>query len=253
MPDQTSAQEYDVRIELIDNEDDIITSFDCACEAFGHQINDGIWSAIYPGWDTPEGRACGAARRVKTWRGITTNNQGQLNALFLKATVPDPQQPGGEGRVIAGLANWGQYSVVDGYGDAPSDDLGKGTDLETLYPGNEREQRYAYQVYRSLMKQRMEVVKEKATADPPAIFALDLCAVDPAFQRRGIAGKLVQWGLDEAKRRGLEATTEASVMGRHVYARLGFKPQLPEIQYEVDEEFLERERPSNLFMRTGDN
>ncbi len=62
----------------------------------------------------------------------------------------------------------------------------------------------------------------------------------------------MEWGLEEARRRGnLEAVTEASVMGRRAYERLGFRPQA-EIVYEVDEEFRDRDRPSNLFMRTGE-
>ncbi|CAI4211277.1 unnamed protein product [Parascedosporium putredinis] len=85
--------------------------------------------------------------------------------------------------------------------------------------------------------------------------ATDLNALypdNPAEQTPGIASKLVQWGLDEAKRRGgLEAITEASSMGRHVYNRLGFQQEGPEIEYIVDEQFKDRQRPSNIFMRTG--
>jgi hypothetical protein len=39
-------------------------------------------------------------------------------------------------------------------------------------------------------------------------------------------------------------------MGRLVYKQLGFR-EVQGIEYEVDEEFKERERPSNVFMRTG--
>ena len=86
--------------------------------------------------------------------------------------------------------------------------------------------RFAAQMFRSLWKRRIAYAKEKKSANPPAIFVLDICAVDPEFQRRGIAGKLVEWGLEEAKRRGgLECTTEGSSMGRGVYVRLGFKDE----------------------------
>jgi GNAT superfamily N-acetyltransferase len=82
------------------------------------------------------------------------------------------------------------------------------------------------------------------------VLVLDLCAVDPAHQRKGIARALVQWGLDEAKRRGdLELILEASSMGRHVYAQMGFEAQGSDIDYLVDEEFASRSRPANLFMR----
>lgn len=165
--------------------------------------------------------------------------------MFLKATVPD--QSGKE--VIAGMAIWVQLSTVEGHGDAPTTDL---VQMNTLYPDDEISQKFLCQVINSLTKQRKEVVTEAASRDPPAIMALDLCAVDPAFQRKGIAGELVQWGLNEAKRRGgLEAVTEASKKGRSVYARLGFKQEGEEIGYVLDAEFKERVMPSNIFMRTG--
>ena len=80
--------------------------------------------------------------------------------------------------------------------------------------------------------------------------------MSPAFQRRGIAGKLTKWGLKEAERRGgleavLEAVLEASAMGRPVYERLGFKVEGTEIPYNVDEEFAGRDMPASVFMRTG--
>ncbi|OTA69086.1 hypothetical protein K449DRAFT_460643 [Hypoxylon sp. EC38] len=112
-------------------------------------------------------------------------------------------------------------------------------DLEKLYPNNKAEQRYLCQVYCSNIP---------ATITTPP----QLCVVDPAYQRKGIASKLVQWDLDEAERRGgLEATTEASSMGRHVYGRLGFHGEGLDIEYYVDSEFIPRERPSNVFMRAG--
>lgn len=239
-----------VRIELVTKPEDLVQGFDCVCEAFGRQTRDAIWGAMNPGWDTAAGRGRGAARFVKRWQGATKDCQGQANTIFLKATAPDTKDASQE-RVV-GIAIWVQLSTVDGYGDRPSSDLHKDLDLEELYPGNQPEQRFLCQVLGSLHARRQEFVKEKSSASPPSLMVLDLCAVDPAYQRRGIAAKLVQWGLDEAKRRGgLEATTEASSMGRHVYAKLGFRQEGPEIPYTVDEEFRQRDLPSNIFMRTG--
>lgn len=127
---------------------------------------------------------------------------------------------------------------------------------------DDRDARFAAALFAGLMSTRMAVLRAKATAaaatttatataDAPAVFALDLCAVAPAWQRRGIAARLVRWGLEEAERRGgLEATTEASAMGRHVYAKLGFQP-VGEVDYGVGEALLAGRRlPPNLFMRT---
>ncbi|KAI1804168.1 hypothetical protein F4811DRAFT_562023 [Daldinia bambusicola] len=235
------------RIEVIDREEDIVSGFDCSCNAFGNQVHDNLWIAMNPGWDTPEGRARVAAKLVKKWRNVTYDNQGDPNTVFLKATVSDQGRP-----VVAGLAVWEQLSIIEGHGEQPPNDQRIASDVEALYPDDEVEQRYLSQVLRSFSKRRVEVVREKATSNPPAVMHLRSCSVDPAYQRRGIAQRFVQWGLDEARRRGgLEAITEASSMGRHVYSRLGFRAEGPDIEYEVDEEFLSRERPPNLFMRTG--
>ncbi|RYC60201.1 hypothetical protein CHU98_g5996 [Xylaria longipes] len=218
-----------VLVEVIDNADDFTEGYRCMSEAFGRQTHDGIWTAFNPGWETAEGQAAGVNRMVQRWN--------------------DPPRPGAAGgrRAIAGLAIWVQASAVEGYGNMASDDLKM--DLEALYPGNEAEQRFLRQMLRSLTKRRVEYVRGKATADPPAIMALDLCVTHPAFQRRGVASKLVQWGLDEARRRGIpDVTTEASSMGRHAYAKLGFEPQGSDIVYEVDDEFSSRDKPPNLFM-----
>ncbi|KAI0863136.1 acyl-CoA N-acyltransferase [Xylaria cubensis] len=233
-----------VLVEVINNEDDFTEGYQCISEAFGRQIHDGIWTAFNPGWETPEGQAAGANRMVQRWRSVTTDNKGNPNTVFLKATLPDD---GGRRRIIVGFAIWVQASAVEGHGYIASDDAKM--DLEPLYPGNETEQRFLRQMLGSLTKRRVEYVRAKATADPPAIMALDLCVTHPAFQRRGIASKLVQWGLDEARRRGIpDATTEASSMGRHAYAKLGFKPQGSDIVYELDDEFSGRDKPPNLFM-----
>lgn len=246
----TSADATEVRIELITDVQDFINGFESVCNAFGHQTHDGIWAAMNPGWDTPDGQSVGAAGMIERWRNATKDRNGLPNTMFLKATIPDPQRVGE--RVIGGMAIWVQASVVEGYGDAPAEDFGAAVDLEALYPGKEAEQRYLRQVVQSLHKRRIQVVKEKANEPIPAVMVLDMCAVDPAFQRKGIASRLVQWGLDEAERRGgLEATTEASVMGRHVYLKLGFRQDGPEIEFELDDEFANREKPpSNIFMRT---
>lgn len=246
-----------LRIEPITQPEDITAGFDCACAAFGHQTRDGIWAAMTPGWDTPAGAASGAARMVERWRSATRDRHGDLNTVFLKATLPDPDAAGTGARKVVGMATWVQASAVEGEGDKPVEDMRTVMDLEAVHPGDEPAQRYMWQLDRSLHARRIEVVKEKAAAATggtarPAVMVLDLCAVDPAFQRRGIARELVVWGLEEAQRRGgLEVITEASSMGRNVYTKLGFRQEGPEIEYVVDPEFADRDRPSNIFMRTG--
>jgi GNAT superfamily N-acetyltransferase len=249
MASQDSQKASDVQVEIIDDEQDFTQAFAIISKCFGRQTNDGFWKAMNPGWDTPDGAAAGTNRMVKRWQSGTKNNSGEPNTVHLKATVPDPKDPGH--RVIAGIAIWAQHSMIDGMGDKPSTDIDTAANLDDLYPGNEAEQRFLRQTFASFVSQRVKTLEEKATTSSPATFSLDLCVVDPDFQRRGIANKLVEWGLEEARRRGgLESTTEGSAMGRFVYQKLGFKP-VEEVVYDVDAEFRDRKLPPNLFMRTG--
>jgi GNAT superfamily N-acetyltransferase len=243
----TTTNADEPRVGLVENEEDLVQGFYSISEAFGRQCNDAIWTSVYPGWDTPAGQKEGAAKLIKRWKATKTNKFGDANTVFLKATV-SIDEDGEKKEKIAGLAIWQQCSFVDGYGDPPINDLGD--DIKTLEPA---EQRFASQMFGSLWKRRIAYTREKQNADPPAIFVLDLCAVDPAYQGRGAAKKLVQWGLDEAKRRGnLECTTEASSMGRGVYMKMGFQPEgeLKDMEFEVDEEFKDRKPPPNVFLRT---
>lgn len=238
----------DVRVEPVTQAVDIARCFEIVAATFGTQTADNIWMAWNPGWNTPEGKAECISRMKRHWATATVDRAGNLNTVYLKATVSDPD--GGE--VIAGMALWLQASIIPGYGDAPEADLVKAMDLDTLYPGDASAHRYICQVTKSLLRQRNQCVMEAASRSPPAVMIADLCGIDPAFQGRGIGSKMIQWGLDEAVRRGgLEAVLEASTAGRAVWSRLGFKQDGPEIEYHLDDEFRDRRLPSNIFMRTG--
>jgi GNAT superfamily N-acetyltransferase len=245
----SSQKQATVLIEPVDSPDDLPQVNHCVSEAFGRQARDAVWLAVNPHWDTHQGQQQGVVRLLQRWQSIKQNKDGRPNTIFLKATLPDPENE--TKRIIVGMAIWQQASFVDGYGDPPSDDMEDA--VKSLSP---TEARFARQMFRSLWKRRIEVTKEKVDSEPPAIFVLDMCAVDPNYQRRGIAGKLVQWGLDEARvRGGLECTTEASSMGRGPYIKLGFQPEGDgaDLIYEVDEDFMDRDKPPNLFLRTGDS
>ncbi|KAE8374454.1 acyl-CoA N-acyltransferase [Aspergillus bertholletiae] len=239
----------EIRVEPITTSADFDRFFEIAALAFGHQVHDGVWCAMNPGWDTPEGRASGSARLAARWSTVTKDRHGNPNTVFLKAVLG--RGSADEGKIV-GVAIWEQASMVDGYGAPPVADIGSVLDLEALYPNQPDEHRYLRQVDLSLHRRRLEVIREIATSASPAVMVLDLCVVDPACQRLGIATRLVEWGLREAKARGgLEAVMEASSMGRHVYRKLGFEQEGGEFHYDVDEEFRGREKPSNVFMRTG--
>ncbi|QBZ61148.1 hypothetical protein PoMZ_08094 [Pyricularia oryzae] len=243
-------------VSLCETKEDLIQGHRIAIETFGHQTNDRIWQGFNPGWDTPEGEAAGARRLVERWEKSQAadqkDQQGRPFVVFLKATAPDPA----DGKpVVAGLAIWVQASAVEGKGAVPVLDVAEAQDLNELWPGNDTEHQYLRQAEKGLHRRRNEVIREKATEDPPAVFALDMCVVDPRFQRRGISQSLVKWGIEEAKaRNGLECVTEASSMGRGSYAKLGFKWEGEEpvdSDYGFDDRFKDRPAPPNLFMRTG--
>ncbi|RDW92814.1 GNAT family N-acetyltransferase [Aspergillus mulundensis] len=238
MPIQT------VTVTPITDPSDFTAFFTISASAFGSQARDGVWMAMNPGWNTAEGKQKGVERLIQRWSSTTRNRTGDPNTVFLKATMSSPSA---NSEVIVGVAILAQASMLDGHGDVPLD-----IDAAAVYPGDPTEQRYLLQLDRSLHRRRVAVVEEIACSPSPAVMVLDLCVVDPAFQRKGVATKLVQWGLDEARRRGgLEAVLEASSMGRHVYGQLGFVQDGGECEYVVDEQFKGREQPSNIFMRTG--
>ncbi|KAI1367296.1 acyl-CoA N-acyltransferase [Xylaria arbuscula] len=233
-------------VEVVNDEASFTEAYKCVSAAFGTQVHDAIWEAFNPGWDTAAGQAAGAARMVRRWQGTTRNKDGERNTVFLKATLPGPD---GRNRVTAGFAIWVQISAVEGHGDTALGALGDEV-MQSLYPDNEKEQRFLKQMFDSLFKARVAFVRGTVSkADPPAVMALDLCATHPDFQRRGVASSLVRWGMEETRRRGIRyATIEASAMGRLAYATLGFKPQGGDFVYEVDDEFADRGKPPNVFM-----
>jgi GNAT superfamily N-acetyltransferase len=52
---------------------------------------------------------------------------------------------------------------------------------------------------------------------------VQLLATDPAYQRRGLASKLLKQVLDLADREATKAYIEATLAGYPVYERLGYK------------------------------
>ncbi|KAM3527864.1 hypothetical protein MY4038_006130 [Beauveria bassiana] len=246
----TTKTDLNVQIEIAKTADEVFWAFEPMCQAFGVQTQDGVFMGTHPGWDTPLGKQKGAERLAARFAETTTNRDGKPNTVILLATVTDPATTGR--RDIAGLAIWEQASVVPGYGDEPTEDEAADAHLSELYPDDPVQQNYWTAVMTAMHRQRWEVVRSKATASPPAIMALDVCAVDPKYQGYGIGKKLVEWGLKEAKARGdLEAVTEASVMGRRVYLKLGFEQDGPEIDFSaVDASVGKLPLPSLVFLRT---
>lgn len=241
----------DVRILLVESPADFEQVFAVEAAAFARQSQDGLWMTLHPGWDDPAVVPSFVRNRVLRWQNTTSDAQGRPNALFLKAVVSEPVQ-GSTEKIdkIVGTATWVQNSADPGFGDRPLTIEGHQKIFNMAFPEDEDLARFLAQALGGMQAFRRQVAEEKSGSAQPNWFVLDVCAVHPDYQGRGIAGKLVQWGLDEAERRGgLECTTEASAMGRRVYERLGFAIG-PEIDYGVDDEFKDKPLPSNVIMRT---
>ncbi|EGX88108.1 GCN5-related N-acetyltransferase [Cordyceps militaris CM01] len=238
----------ELQIEVAQTADQVLLAFEPMRQAFGFQTRDAVFTGTNPDWDTPAGAQQAAERFATRFTRATTNAAGKPNSLFLVATVADPAT---RRRVVAGMALWEQASVVPGHGDAPTADEGEDLGVTALFPGDAPRQAYWTAVMGAMHRRRWEVVGSKAAACPPALLALDLCAVDPRFQGRGIGSRLVEWGLREAEARGgLEAVTEASVMGRPVYLKLGFEQDGPEMDFAGVGEVGKTPLPSLVFLRT---
>lgn len=52
---------------------------------------------------------------------------------------------------------------------------------------------------------------------------LALLVTSPEHRRRGAGSLLLQWGIDESEKSGLQAYTQASEDGRRLYSHHGFK------------------------------
>lgn len=242
----------DISVSPVTTEDPFPDLFKASSAAFGGQANDAFWTALFPGWETSEGAERAVERMKGRWRSISNDKEGRPTTVFLQASIPTPDE---QGRRVVGMAIWCQYSAVDGWGvKLPADSFEEIRDklgLADRIPDEDR-QRWIARGFECLTADRAKAIQEASTRDPPAIFVLDELAVHPDAQKRGIAGRLASWGLEEAHKRGLECTTEGSVMGRGVYAKLGFKI-VKQIDWDMGSTQKEgyREPPDNVFMRTG--
>lgn len=238
-----------IQVSVMTDVADVSGALEVTCKCFGEQVPDAILEALNPSWSTPDGRERALQRWTKRFNAPRNYTAaGDPTKTLLKAVANDSNG----NQKIVGYAVWIQLSAVEGFGERPMLNPREEMNLEDLYPGDPSEQEYLAVLMENLNRQKNELVEKQRSASPPAIMALDLCVVHPEFQRRGIATKLVQWGLDEAKRRGgLVCCMEASTMGRPVYGKLGFKQEGLEIDYKVnDAKFAKIGMPSNIFMRT---
>lgn len=156
--------------------------------------NEPFWCAMYPGHETAEGRRLGGERFVKA-------KHADPHTLYLKAV--DEQT--GE---IAGFAKWNVYR-----NRFPAPAKAEGD----FWPSDE-EKAYTQHLMTEFNRDRMAFLK---STDGNAV-NLDICVIDPKYQRMGIGGLLVSWGVDKADELGFDAIVESSVFGKGLYEKNGF-------------------------------
>jgi len=70
-------------------------------------------------------------------------------------------------------------------------------------------------------RQALEV--EKEIAGFPSRLDLATLAISPAYQRRGVGGLLIDWGLEKAREEGVPVVLEATPNGLGLYLKKGFR------------------------------
>lgn len=169
--------------------------FEITSLAFG--TREPFWNATWPNHWTESGREAGAQRFKNTKNSDPT-------AKYMKA-VDDAN-----GKIV-GMAKWSIF--VDHTPSFNKPDGNKGDHA------NDNEEK-AHQQY--LANQFFAERRDAIRMSNGNIVCLDILAVDPPYQRRGVASALVEWGTKKADELGLEAVVEGSSSGQGVYEKQGF-------------------------------
>lgn len=181
-------------IVIKDAEDaDMLAVFTVAARAFDR--NENFFDATFPQHWTDEGKAAGAERFLHM-------KQNDPNIHYIKAVDTDTG-------AIAGFARW--LILKDHIPNPPPNDHGP-------YWESAEDADYFNQLLTSFMAQRAEYIQKTGGN----VVSLDICAVDPAYQRRGVGNQLVEWGVKKADEQGLDAVVESSPFGRGLYEKHGF-------------------------------
>jgi GNAT superfamily N-acetyltransferase len=118
---------------------------------------------------------------------------------YLKACLPDG--------TIVGFAKWNFFLENVSEPQHP---------WQMELPPNTNKELSEY-YFGSLDKVRNEAMKGKRH------FLMAILAVLPEYQRIGVGGKLLEWGLQEADREGVECWIDSSPFGLGLYKKFGWK------------------------------
>ncbi|KAF2765597.1 acyl-CoA N-acyltransferase [Teratosphaeria nubilosa] len=185
-------------VQILPAEDaDMHRVFECAAKAFAR--NEPFFDLVYPEHWTKEGVKIGSERMIKI-------KNSDPNTIFLKAVDPRTGE-------IMGMAKWNVYGNTNTLPDmSPVTDMGD-------YWKTPEEKQYAIEAVNTFLEDRHDAIKTRNGN----LVSLDILAIDPAYQRRGVGGALVRWGTDKADKLGVEAVVESSIFGKGLYEKNGFR------------------------------
>lgn len=175
------------------NEADMHRIFEICSLAFAR--NEPFFDAIYPLHWTESGREQGVQRFTKA-------KNTDPHTTFLKAVD--------ESGKIVGMAKW----LIFANSTIPDLDARDPTD----YWGDETEKVYAAELIDDFLQERQHAIRRTNGN----LVSLDILAIDPAHQRQGAGGKLVEWGLTKADEMDVDAVVESSVFGKGLYLKHGY-------------------------------
>lgn len=185
--------------------------------------NEPYWDLIWPQHWTENGRQAGSERMRKS-------QKSNRNSAYIKAVDEKTRE-------VVGMAIWEIYSS----------DCGDELELEEInilpenFAASDHHRLAAIAMKRCFLRDRHDAIRRTKGN----LVCLDVLAVDPAYHKRGIGDALVRWGTVKADQLGAETVVEASVVGRGVYERNGFKV-VAEVVVDVPEACKGFEIPAEL-------
>lgn len=105
---------------------------------------------------------------------------------------------------IIGISKWNVY-CPNTFPDSAAINAAVGD-----YYESDEDRAYADAMSKVFIKPRAEAIQRTGGN----VVSLDVLAIDPKHQRRGVGGKLVEWGTRKADELGVEGVVESSVFGK---------------------------------------